>query len=82
MQGSTGLHQAAMHGHAKVVQSLLEYGADANARTADVRRSFAATVTTLVLPADVCYSMLHVNVVCQTSALDIRLMDNCQVICC
>ena len=39
MQGSTALHQAAMHGHAKVVHSLLEYGADVNARTADVKRS-------------------------------------------
>ena len=43
-----------MHGHAKVVQSLLEYGADANARTADVKRSSVPAVTILVLPAVVC----------------------------
>lgn len=45
MQGSTALHQAAMHGHAKVVHSLLEYGADANARTADVKQSSLTAVT-------------------------------------
>lgn len=45
MQGSTALHQAAMHGHARVVQSLLEYGADPNPRTADV-----SAPTILMLP--------------------------------
>lgn len=40
-----------MHGHASSVLSLLEYGADANARTADVTCSSLAAVIILVLPA-------------------------------
>ena len=47
MQGSTALHQAAMHGHARVVQSLLDYGADPNPRTADVSAPLSAAATIL-----------------------------------
>ena len=78
MQGSTALHQAAMHGHAKVVQSLMEYGADANARTADVNRSLLLLLLFLCCQAAVCHSTLDMNIVCQTSALYIQLIHNIQ----
>ena len=39
-----------MHGHAKVVQSLLAYGADTNATTADVRTTLLLLLLVLALP--------------------------------
>lgn len=39
-----------MHGHVKVVQSLLAYGADTNATTADVRTTLLLLLLVLALP--------------------------------
>lgn len=56
MQGSTALHQAAMHGHARVVQSLLEYGADPNPRTADVSAPLLQLSLMLLGSCMTCYA--------------------------
>lgn len=61
MQGSTPLHQAAMHGHARVVKSLLESGADPNPRTADVSTPLLQLLLFLVLPGS---CILAMNISC------------------